>query len=138
MLLDDVADLLSTGGVGGVGTTSDWSIFKGKLPDAPEKAVAVYETGGLPSVHAMSTGPGNAAATLPRIQVLVRSPAYSTGRQKAHDAFRLLDGLRERTINGVRYLWIAAVQTEPFPIGRDENDRPLIACNYDVVKEMST
>ena len=138
MLLDDVADLLSTGGIGSVGSTASYGIYKAAMPDAPEKAVAVYETGGGPSLHAMSGSAGSAVATRPRVQVVVRSASYSTGRQKAQDAFRLLDGLRDRTVNGVRYMGGAAVQSEPFPIGRDENARHLIACNYEFVKAMST
>ncbi len=49
MLLDEVADLLATGGLGTVGSTADYGIYKAVMPDAPEKAVALYETGGAPS-----------------------------------------------------------------------------------------
>lgn len=137
MILDDLGDYLSSGGIGTVGSTGNYGIFLGSLPAWPEKAVAIYETGGFSSIHAMSTGPGAAVVERPRVQVVVRAPSYSTGRQKAQDVYRRMDGLRERTINGVRYLWAASVQS-PFLMGRDENDRPLIACNYDVMKVLST
>lgn len=85
----------------------------------------------------MASGAGLAVAERPRVQVVVRSNAYSTGRTKANDVFRLMDGLRERTINGVTYKWAAAIQS-PFLMARDENDRALIACNYEVWKAIST
>ena len=137
MLLDDIADLLSSGGIGTVGSTANWGIFTGRRPDFPDKVVSVFEYGGAGSLHAMASGAGLAVAERPRVQVVVRSNAYSTGRTKANDVFRLMDGLRERTINGVTYKWAAAIQS-PFLMARDENDRALIACNYEVWKAIST
>ena len=48
MLLDDVADLISTGGYGTLGT----NLFKGMLPSDPDEAVAVIHYGGLEPVRA--------------------------------------------------------------------------------------
>lgn len=132
MLLDDIADLLSTGGISG-------TVYKGWMPDAGTTAVAVYETGGQRSVHAMGAEPGQAVVERPRVQVVTRAAGddYQTARNAANNAFRLLDGVRERTINGTRYLWICAVQS-PFLMGRDANQRVLIAANFDVMKVLST
>lgn len=134
MLLDDAVDYLSSGGLGIAGE----DLFKGTMPDAPDVCVAVYETGGLPSVHAMAAGPGLAVVERPRIQVLCRAGRddYETARSKAHSVFKLLDGLRARSINGTAYKWAAAVQS-PFFIGPDQNNRPLISCNFDVVKALT-
>lgn len=137
MILSDIGDYLSSGGIGTVGSTSNWGIYLGKQPDAPDRCVTVYEYGGAASLHAMSSGPGRAVAERPRVQVVVRTNSYSTGRTKANDVFRLLDGLRERAINGVTYKWAAAIQP-PFALGRDENDRQLIACNFEIIKAIST
>ena len=49
MLLDDISDLLSTGGV----TTT---IYKGFMPEQPSDAFVLTETGGQGPIHAMSTG----------------------------------------------------------------------------------
>ena len=49
----------------------------------------------------------------------------------------MLHNVGNRTVNGVRYLWVSAVQS-PFLMGRDENNRPLIAVNFDVMKALST
>lgn len=131
--LEDWADYLASGGIGAVGGSADWAIFKSRLPASPDKAVALSETGGLPSVKAMSTGPGQAVLRRPRMQVLVRSTptGYSTGREKANAAFNLLDGFLERAINGTTYKWAEAVQ-DVFLLEYDENNRPVFAFNVEV------
>lgn len=134
MLLDDIADYLSTSGLGTVGT----NIFKGGFPpDAPDASVCVYETGGFGTVHAMHSQPGNAVVERPRIQVVARAAEYdyATARSTSQAAFLLLDGLRNRTINGKRYLWITSLHS-PFSIGADDNRRVRIGMNYDVMKDL--
>lgn len=135
MLLDELGDYLSTNGVGTEGT----DLFFGYLPEAQGARVmtALYETGGLGAAHGMAASPGQAKAERPRLQVVVRSTSYQAARLKAQDAWRLLDGLGDVTLNGVRYLGVYAVQS-PFLMGRDEQNRPLVACNYDVTKSLST
>jgi hypothetical protein len=139
MVAQDLADVLSTGGIGTVGT----DVFYGVLPDTVATGVAVVETGGSFSLHTMGPGPattfgaGVATVERPRVQVFSRSPTYTTARAKAQDAFNLLDGLRDRTVNGRRYLWIAAVQS-PFDLGRDGNDRQQFAFNLDITKYVSS
>lgn len=137
MLLDDIADYLSSGGIGTVGT----DIFKGYMPGPPavDAVVAIYETGGTAPIRAMSPGPGTTVVVQrPRIQVVCRAAtdAYLTARTKAKSVYDLIEGLPTREINGVAYKWGAAVQ-EPFVMGRDESGRVLVACNYDIVKERS-
>lgn len=135
MLLDDICDLLSSGG-----TTSDGTpIYAGLMLEQPDKAVCVYETGGMAPYRAMRGSPGQPVAERPRIQVVARGAQmdYTTPRLKVNDIYRLLEGFGDRSINGVRYLWIGAVQS-PFPMGKDNDNRPLIAVNFEVVKELST
>lgn len=133
MLLDDMGDLLTSGSVGAVGT----DIFLGFMPPAPDAALAIYETGGLAPIHAMNPNAGNVVEQ-PRIQLVARAGQYdyASARTKIHAAFKLLDGMPTRLINNVPYKWAAAVQS-PFMMGRDETGRVLLACNFDVVKEMT-
>lgn len=136
MLLDDIADYLSSGGLGTVNT----DIFMGGFPDeAPDAAIAIYETGGVSSVHAMNSAPGRAVIERPRVQVIARGAErdYQSARLRVNGAVLLLDGMRERSINGTRYLWAAAVQS-PYPVGHDDNRRPRVAVNFDVMKVLST
>lgn len=139
MLGDDIVDLLSTSGVGTVAT----NLFVGDVPDIVDQAIAVRETGGAFTVHTFGSGPsgaygaGSAALEQPRVQVVSRATAYATARAKMQDAFNVLDGRRQRTINGVTYHWIRAVQS-PFDLGRDQNGRQRFACNFDIVKAVSS
>ncbi len=137
LLLDDVADYLSSGGLGTRGTT----IFTGLLPAlSTDRAILISETGGVAPIHTMHASPGNSAIVeRPRIQVLCRgvTEGYQGARQDAENAFHLLNGLRNRTINGTSYLWCEAVQ-QPFQLPPDQSLRPLVAFNVDILKTPST
>lgn len=133
MLVDDVADLLSTSGLGTVGT----SIWKGSMYGTADPSLAVLAVGGQPSVHAMQASAGSAAVERPRVQIVARSLDEEQAFKTAQAAFRVLDGLRERTINGIRYLWAEAVQP-PFGLDRDDNNRFCVVFNVDLQREHST
>lgn len=134
MLLDDIADYLSSGGIGTVGT----SIFKGVAPDTPDACTVVYETGGMGTVHAMGNSAGQAVLEQPRVQVVCRASAedYEAARLKAHSVFKLMDGLPERLINGTKYHWGQSVHS-PHLLGRDESGRVLITCSFDIKKALT-
>lgn len=131
MLLSDLSDYLSTGNVGST------DIFCGWVPMSPDTLIAIHETGGLPSVHAMASGPGQAMVEQPRVQIQVRDADYESARLIMHRVHARLDGTRNQTINGVTYHWIEAVQ-QPFFLHRDENSRFVLACNYQITKGLST
>lgn len=134
MLLDDMMTLLQTGG-----TTSDGTeLTAGFMPEKPDDCVTVYETGGTGPIRAMRSSPGQPVAEQPRIQVVVRGKSfdYQTPRTKINGIYKMLEGYGDTTINGVRYLWVGAVQS-PYPMRRDETQRPYLAFNCDVVKEMT-
>lgn len=133
MLLHDIVTYLSSGG----GWTGGTNLFAGVLPPSPADATAVYETGGVSPEHTMGNVAGVAVVERPRIQVVCRSASYETARANAQKAFLLLDKLPTRTINGVQYHYGQAVQS-PYLMGRDEEGRPLIAFNVDVLKDMSS
>lgn len=135
MLLDDITDYLSSGGIGTNGT----NLFAGFLPEQPDVAVVVHETGGRGPDVAMGNVAGVIAMEWPSVQVVCRGLAsdYAAPRSKAHDVFKLLQGLPQRAINGTQYHWGQARQS-PFLMGRDEAGRVLIACNYDIAKALST
>lgn len=134
MLLDDLADYLSSGGLGAVGT----GIFKGFMPAEPvqDAVIVVYETGGQEPIRAMGPTAGSTVVVeRPSVQVVCRGAAgdYASPRATAQAVFQLLEGLPTRTINGVAYKFGSARQ-QPFGFGRDDAGRVLVACNYDIVK----
>lgn len=138
MLLDDIDDYLTTQGMLTSTSTSPWGIYKGFRPPNPDIVIALYETGGQAPVRAMGAATGNAVEVRPGLQVVVRAGEYDydIARKKASDIYGVLDNFAG-TINGIGYRWIAAMQ-EPFQMGRDEQERPLLACNYSVAKVRST
>lgn len=134
MILDDFADYLTSQGV-----LTSAEVYAGFMPENPDQVVALYETGGLPPIHAFSPVPGAMVVERPRLQVVFRCQPYDyqAARLRANAAYLAIDGMGDRSINGVRYLWAGAVSA-PFPMGRDGVGRVLLACNFDVVKEKST
>lgn len=134
MILDDMLTHL---GSSGVGLTAGTNLFAGTLPDSPDKACAVYETGGAPPVHAMGAGPGNALVEQPRVQVVTRAMSYQSARQLAQNVFQVMDGLTNATINSTSYLLVSAVNS-PAAMGLDDRARPRLVMNFDIIKKVST
>lgn len=100
----------------------------------PDTVTVLYETAGLPPVHAFSTGSGvNRLFERPTLEVMCRSTSYQTARANAFTVFTLLDGLNAQTLSSVSYRSIAAVQS-PFPLFRDQSDRWVFTATYDVEK----
>ncbi len=125
-------DYLSTGSIG---LTSGTNLFAGTLPDAPDTAAVVYETGGFFPIHANARA--DCVIERPRIQVVTRAVQYRTARQLAHNVFTLLDGTRGRTINSVVYHWISGVSS-PADMNQDGSGRARVVMNFDIQKDLHT
>lgn len=138
MLLDDLLDVLTSGNGGFV---QGVNLFAYVLPAAAQdRAMVLSETGGMGPIHTMNASAGNAQIVeRPRAQLVVRGnpEGYQGARQDAENAFRILNGVRDRSINGTHYLWITAVQ-DPFALPPDENLRPHVAFNVDILKSPFT
>lgn len=129
MFLDDISDLLTTGGI----TTTTYKSF---MPEQPDDAFVLTETAGMGPVHTFASGPGQAVLEIAGLQVIRRSESYATARTDIQSVISLLDGLSERTINATRYSYITAEQV-PFSLGRDESERSMLAVNFLAYKEPS-
>ena len=139
MILDDLATVLQTAGVGTIGV----SLFKGGVPlDNPltgvqDTLVALIEVPGLPPVHVHTMQ----AATYeqPVVQIVTRGIpyGYAAARTLAQKAFNALDGLANAEhSDGTVYLWVQALQS-PFFLRWDELARPLIGFNIRCAKSIS-
>lgn len=126
MMLDDLSDYLSTSGLGTV--TRDY------LPTTPDTVTVVYGTGGQAPTYTMR---GTHVLEQPRVQIVCRATSLEDAHENAKSVYELLGGLRNRTLNGHLYHWVEPVQ-EPFLLGRDQNARFTVACNYDIKKDRST
>ena len=73
MLIDDLDDLLSSGGVG-------TAIYRGWMPEKPDEAIQLVETGGMAPVPQMSSATGVVVEERPSVQVIRRSPSYQRAR----------------------------------------------------------
>jgi hypothetical protein len=131
MLLDDISDLLSTGGI----TATIYA--GGFLPEQPDEAFLLSETAGRGPIHAMAGAPGQATLEVAGLQVVRRSASYQTARVQMQTVMNLLDGLSERTVNSTRYSYVEATQV-PFGMRRDESGRSLVAVNFLAYKDRST
>lgn len=126
MLLDDIASILSTGGMG--------TVYKDYSPPTPDTVTAVYAQIGNAPTYTMRNPH---VLEEPRVQVVCRSVSLETAHDNARSAYELLSGVRNRTINSVLYHWIQAAG-EPVLIGKDQNARFTVACNFDIKKDRST
>lgn len=131
MLLDDIAAALESAGV--AGGTSGWGLYKGILPDKPDKAVALYETAGDVPSSAL-------ALDFPGLQVRVRGPRrrddaapYTAARAKIQEVFDALHAQEARLGSG--YVFIYAVNSGPLPMGYDANDRLHLSLNFRISRQ---
>ena len=131
MLLAELGAYLATEGVGTVGT----DIFYGTLPATPEACVALFEYGGIAPEHNLGTTA--LRYEMPRVQVLTRHGTYLTGIKKAQDVTNAFAAIANSTISEVYYLHVEPLQS-PFLLDRDQNDRWIFACNYQVRKAVSS
>lgn len=136
-VLDDLADLVSSGGI----TTTAYKSF---LPVSGDEVLGIVETGGFPPLRAMpgSAGRGGVGAGLivverPTVQITRRSTSPQRARAEMSFIYRFLDGVGDRSINGTRYNLITAMQP-PFPLPDDESGRKLMVCNFLVEKALTT
>lgn len=139
-LLDAIAAYLALSGTG-LSLTEGTNLFKSSLPETPDFAVAIFEWGGMSNEKGMAASPGQAIMERPSFQVLVRgdrqnvdATAYATARAKAEAIYLKLDGYKG-TLSSVRYELIECA-SNPYYIKTDENDRPHIGADYDVIKAL--
>jgi hypothetical protein len=135
MLLDDLADYLSSQGHGTVGT----DIFLSAMPGdtASGTLVVLYENRRRLSDSRDGVESGAGAHGAPRVQIVVRGDDYPVGAREGERHLALARRVPQRTINATTYFTVSAVQS-PFQLGPDLNNRTKIACNYDVLKAVST
>jgi hypothetical protein len=126
--------LLVSAAVGSATPTDDWSIHVSKMPPTPDKAIAIFDTGG--------TGEGPSPKWLldyRTMQVRVRSNAddYTGAYNKMQDVKDVLLGLPAQAVLGDRWDGVTILSDITF-IGRDDNDRPELSINFRLIIEPAT
>lgn len=133
IMLAEIAAHMQTALIGTIGATTGWTIRIGEVPNTPDTAVMLFETGGMASdfVH------DGARDVNPGLQVRVRGArnGYLTARGKAEDIDDLLDGVANTTIGTHTYKWIRAVQQPIFMGFEPGTDRPEWSQNFRICRD---
>lgn len=117
------------------------NIFIGSLPETVDKCIMLIPYTGRPIQQVMG---GSVAFEHARVQVQCRGGSRSDGSTTgfsdalvtANSVLKVLVAIKNQTIGGTWYLTVQALQS-PFFLNRDTNDRPMVACNYEVTKGLS-
>lgn len=130
-LLDDLGAYLDVQTVGTADLILGSNLFLSNLPDSPDTCVTIYHTGGTNLGETF--GDGKPLMEEATVQVVARADSFSTAEALARDIYGLLAALIQESINGVLYHRVAPRQA-PFPLERDDQNRMLFVCNYDVTR----
>lgn len=135
--LSEIGDLLATalGLTQGSAADADGNLFLGVRPDAPSLCLVVYQYPGGDSEFVQNHAAPNAERA--QIQVVARGESndYESADRLCARAWNVLAPIRNATLSGTKYRSIMA-QNRGL-IGVDSNDRPLVAFNATVEKEVS-
>lgn len=111
-------------------------MFLDELPDTPDAAIAIVDTGGeTPDMNFCGIDTENAG-----VQVLVRGAQHDAviPRNTIYGIFRdLTTNFKNEFVGGVFYLECRPQQS-PFKLEVDLNERLVMAVNFIVVKEIDT
>ena len=130
-MIEEIGQLIEDEGLG----TQATDLFIGDTPQsAPDAAVTVVETSGLAPLYAHPVATINIEQ--PSFQIFARDTSYPVARAKAEAIFRVLTNKVNTSLSGTAYVRIVANQS-PFSLGRDDNHRAQIVCNYQVKKGLS-
>ena len=132
-LLTDVSTYLDSASIS-PSLTEGTNLFLGRLMETPDTCVAILQTSG--------TAPQDVfGSSFPPIenqglQTLVRAKAYSDAESLAVAVFKELLKVDNQTLSSTLYYKIEASQS-PFAFERDEEDRVVMSCNFNVMKILS-
>jgi len=132
-LLSDVGTYLNAASISTADLTLGTNLFLGRLPDSPDTCVGLIQTGGLAPTDTYGTS--YPPLETQGLQTLVRAASYATGEALAVDVFKSLLSVENETLTSTLYLKIEANQS-PFALERDEQERVVLSCNFNVVKAL--
>jgi hypothetical protein len=123
MIIDDVAVYLSEN-ITTLELVKGTNLFKGYLPDSPNAAICVYETGG-------ATPDIDIPTASPTFQILVRHTDYETGHNLIHEIAGLLhQKYNLELVDGETYFYSILLLGEPGHLGRDDKGRDEFSVNF--------
>lgn len=81
--------------------------------------------------------PDSPAYVRPSAQVMTKAPTLAASQALALSAYLVLFPVKNRFVNGTWYRQVFMSQSEPFPMGVDDNDKARFAFNLSCVKRLS-
>jgi hypothetical protein len=112
----------------GLGTRGT-DIFEGRMPDTPDRVIALTSYMGAPGVNVHNL-PGTAIQK-PHLQVAVRDASYAAAEALVQQVYAAVDAIRNQVLSGVS--WLAAMTLQPpFLMNRDANEKPVFVFNIEV------
>jgi hypothetical protein len=125
--------LLVAASVGSNVPSEDWSVHISKMPAIPDRAIAIFDSGGVENPNPKWL------LDYKSIQVRVRGNVsdYTAVYQKITDVQDVLLGLTAQTVAGDRWDGVTGISDITF-LGRDDNDRPELIANFRIIIERPT
>ena len=118
-------NILVAAGIGVLGPASEasWALYGGLLPDAPDRAIAIIQSGGnAPWAHY--------ALDFPQLQALIRGlpGGYLEAHAKALAVKNVFLGMDPAVADGDDW-WGATLISDIAGLGTDKQSRPLLSVN---------
>ena len=130
-MIEEIGAYLEAAGIGTQGT----DLFLNGLPPDPDAAVAIQEYGGEAPVFVHGTA--GVSEERRRFQMTARAATVAAAMSQAQAGHALLCAIRNQALGGTTwYVGIYPLQS-PWPLGKDENGRARVVCNYRVEKAVS-
>jgi hypothetical protein len=107
------------------------NLFLGRMPDAPDTCVALYEYGGSAPDNTM--GGGLPVLQNPSVQIAVRAVLYASAESLISLCWGTLESIVDMSLSGTRYNRVTAIQS-PFVLERDSQDRVIFVQNFNVTR----
>lgn len=125
--------VLLAASVGSGTPTADWSIHVSKMPATPDRAIAIFDSGGAETANPQWL------LDYRTIQVQVRGGPgdYEAAYNMAANVKDALLGLPAQTVGGDRWDGVTMIGDITF-MARDENDRPMLSVNFRIIIEPAT
>lgn len=130
-MVDEIAAYLEATGHG----TLAVDLFQRQLPDDPDTAMCVLQLEGAPGQYVQDSE--YLDLEMPTLQIMTRSINPETAESNLDGPYRELMKVRNQIIGGTRYVSITPLMS-PAITDRDDNNRFLARCDFEVRKELSS
>jgi hypothetical protein len=121
-------DLLENATVGVFGDASaEWPIWIGRMPEAPDNAIYIADTGGVSSEAKW-------LLDYPTITIIIRAQDYQAGYEKTKEIKDVLHSLPSQDLNGDRWVSCLIIGDINY-VGMSDRDRPSFTLNFRLIIE---